>query len=136
MSAFNPHRLCLPDSTGRWLVETALIVSITAADRYCQVTTTQVTKAVFCSLKQVQAWLGHSPFYRIHKSHLVNLDHVIHISAGAYCQVTLRDHRQLPVAKSKRQLLLAALPSNEIAQPQSATITLTKLHPTKTSVAK
>jgi DNA-binding LytR/AlgR family response regulator len=120
MKAQIPTRLCLPDSLGIWLTNTCSIAYISADDKYCHVSALGLRKAVFCSLKYISERLSVPPFYQIHKSYIVNLDHASQIKRQQNWSIMMDDGTELPIAKSRRKGLLAAL-DHYNTPPQSVT---------------
>ncbi|MBD3638236.1 MAG: response regulator transcription factor [Crocinitomicaceae bacterium] len=69
-------------------------------------------------LKDVEALLPSSDFYRIHKSHIVNLDCITKYTNEDGPMVHLSDGTKLEVAVRRRQLLLTKLKQTEVVLKQ------------------
>jgi two-component system LytT family response regulator len=70
-------KIGLPFSTGTEFVKLADIVRIEADGSYCKVITVdKKTRLISRNLKEMQISLEGESFYRTHKSHLINLEHV------------------------------------------------------------
>jgi len=58
------------------------------------------------SLKTVGDWLDGLRFYRIHHSHIVNLDYIQHYIKGEGGIVILEDGSELEVSRRKKEYFL------------------------------
>ncbi len=67
----------LPFSSGTEFVKISDIIRIEADGSYCKVITSDgKTRLISRSLKEMQTSLEEESFYRTHKSHLINLEHI------------------------------------------------------------
>jgi two-component system LytT family response regulator len=67
----------LPFSTGTEFVKISDIIRVEADGSYCKVITIDgKTRLISRNLKEMQASLTDESFYRTHKSHLINLEHI------------------------------------------------------------
>lgn len=67
----------LPFSSGTEFVKTSEIIRIEADGSYCKVITIDgKTRLISRNLKEMQTALENESFYRTHKSHLINLEHI------------------------------------------------------------
>ncbi|MES2593130.1 MAG: LytTR family DNA-binding domain-containing protein [Bacteroidota bacterium] len=67
----------LPFSSGTEFIKTADIIRIEADGSYCKVITIDgKTRLISRNLKEMQTSLEDGSFYRTHKSHLINLEHI------------------------------------------------------------
>jgi len=58
------------------------------------------------TLKFYEELLTESGFLRVHKSHLINLDHVVKYNKGKGGQVTMSDGSVISVSSNKKVVLL------------------------------
>lgn len=99
--------ISLRDGSAVYRVPEDEIVRITAADDFCEVTlTNQRPKLVPGPLKALAASLPEG-FMRVHKSHIVNLQHVTAINPrpGGGQQLALSDGSSTPIGRSYRSLV-------------------------------
>jgi len=67
----------LPFSSGTEFIKISEIIRIEADGSYCKVVTTDgKTRLISRNLKEMQTSLEDQSFYRTHKSHLINLEHI------------------------------------------------------------
>lgn len=92
------NRVALSDMGGVLLVDLADIVNIAAHGAYSRVfiMSSKRTLTVAKTLKQFEDALGRS-FFRIHKSHLVNLDHLIKYESQDDA-ILMRNGQRIPIA--------------------------------------
>jgi two-component system LytT family response regulator len=62
-------------------------------------------------LKEIEEMIHHSRFYRVHNSYLVNLDYIKEYVKNEGHHIVLDDDTSVPVARSKKESLLALLHS-------------------------
>ncbi|CAH9049977.1 hypothetical protein PSECIP111854_00439 [Pseudoalteromonas sp. CIP111854] len=81
------------------------IVFIKAAGNYIEVTTPEQTHLLRATMKELEAHLPNTQFFRCHRSYFINLSHsqkVINARAG-HGYIVLKNQQQVPVSKSKRR---------------------------------
>lgn len=99
-----PTRFALHQSQGMVFISRSDILYCKAESNYTRFYLSEGRHYIVSkTLGEVGSKLPKSIFFRIHQSHLVNLEAVTCISRQ---HVVMLDHKQLPVARSKRQLLL------------------------------
>jgi len=70
-------KIGLPFSTGTEFVKIADIIRVEAEGSYCKVITTDgKTRLISRNLKEMQTALEDESFFRTHKSHLINIEHI------------------------------------------------------------
>ena len=70
-------KIGLPFSTGTEYIKIADIIRVEADGSYCRVVTTDgKTRLISRSLKEIQLALEDESFFRTHKSHLINIEHI------------------------------------------------------------
>jgi two-component system, LytTR family, response regulator len=101
------QRIILKTSDNIYLVEQNDIISCESDGCYTVFHTTRGEKIMVTGiLKEFDELLGECGFYRIHKSYLVNLRHVIRFEKQDGGFVVLSDNRKVPVASRKRDELI------------------------------
>ena len=83
------------------------IVRLEAGDDYTSVHTKGRTYLVYLALQDFERMLDGSKYVRIHRSHVVNLDHVLHFTPvdGGRFQLELTDGTKLPVSRAYARTL-------------------------------
>ena len=103
-------RLSLPTSQGWELVEIDNIVRCQSDGSYTSVYLTDGTHLTISrNLKQIEDSLPAELFYRVHNSHLVNLDHVrryLRVDGGS---LVMDDGSEVAVARSRKDKVLSLL---------------------------
>lgn len=102
-----PTRLAFHVSEGMILVPRTDILYCSAESNYTHIYTIEGRRYVVSkTLKQVAVKLSGRNFFRIHQSHLVNLEAIVCVTKH---DVRMRDQHELPVARQKRKELLKKL---------------------------
>ncbi|HAP65063.1 MAG TPA: DNA-binding response regulator [Cytophagales bacterium] len=103
-------KIVLPVLEGLEIIRAEAIIHCEAQDNFTLFTLTDGETRLICrTLKHYQSILEPLGFVRIHKSHLVNLEHITKYTKGKGGYVTLSNQRELPVAASRKSELLAQL---------------------------
>jgi len=101
------HKIILKTSDNIYLVEQNDIISCESDGCYTVFYTVRGEKIMVTGiLKDYDELLRDSGFFRIHKSYLVNLSHVIRFEKQDGGLVVLTDNRKVPVASRKREELI------------------------------
>lgn len=80
------------------------VLFIESMGDFSKITTTQQkTHFVLISLKNIEKQLPEKMFMRVHKQYIINLLHILHISAS---DIKLSSHVSIPLSAAYRQLLL------------------------------
>jgi two-component system, LytTR family, response regulator len=108
-SIANPQRmkLCIPSVKGVQVVDLQSLIYIEASSNYSHLFFTDRPR--ICASKPVHTYatlLEGSNFVRVHKSFVVNLDHVTAYVKGAGSNVLMTDGKAIDVARSKREVLM------------------------------
>ncbi len=102
-----PPRIALHSAAGIILLAWKDIMYATAESNYTRVYATGDRHYIVSrTLKEVENNFPASSFFRIHQSHLVNLDAIIRVSTS---EVHMSDHKVLPLARNKRKAFMNAL---------------------------
>ncbi len=100
-------KIVLPLLEGFEVVRIEEIVSCEAHDNFTDFHFTSRPKMMICrTLKFYEELLQESGFLRVHKSHLINLDHVAKYTRGKGGILTMTDGSEIGVSPQKRELLM------------------------------
>lgn len=103
-------RVALPTQTGITYVETNTIIRCEADDNYTNIILKCGKRLVVTkTLGTIEEIIGNDRFLRSHKTHLVNLDHVLEVGHEENKQVLLSNGEQIPLSRRKRSDFIAAL---------------------------
>lgn len=101
------YKIVLPLLDGFEVVCIRDIVHCSANDNFTDFHLPGKQKKMICrSLKFYEELLGESGFMRVHKSHLINLDHIVKYTRGKGGQVTMADGSVIDVSPNKKDELL------------------------------
>ncbi|MBK8566452.1 MAG: response regulator transcription factor [Saprospiraceae bacterium] len=107
-----PERIALATADGIHLFSTKSIIRLASEGNYTTVYFENGKKLLLAkTLKDMEESLAMHSFERIHKSHLVNLDHVQSYVNRFGGEVVMSDGSELPVAQRKKSTLLHRLGS-------------------------
>lgn len=104
------NRCALPSSKGIAFIPIKTMVRIKANDHFSEVYLDS-GKRVLVSLKvsRLEELLKGYRFYRIHRSHLINLNHLVHYHKGRTAEVELTDGSFLELARRKKEEFLQVI---------------------------
>lgn len=106
----DPSRLSIPSQQGYVMVKTADIVWCEAVNYYSVIHLVGGKQIVSTrSLKEVEDTLEGGSFLRIHRGHLINLDHLTRYIRGNGGQVIMSNGKELEVARLRKEELLARI---------------------------
>lgn len=106
-------KVALPTLSGFIFVMVKDIVRCEADNTYCTFYTTDKRKIVVSkTLKECEVILTDYPFFRIHNSHLINLDYIVEYKKGEGGTVRMTDGSLLDVSRRKKEELMFALRRN------------------------
>lgn len=106
----DPTRLSIPSQQGYVMVKTAEIVWCEAVNYYSVIHLVGGKQIVSTrSLKEVEDTLEGGTFLRIHRGHLINLDHLTRYIRGNGGQVVMSSGKELEVARLRKDELLARI---------------------------
>jgi two-component system LytT family response regulator len=96
-------KIALQGTDGLLFVRQHDILYAIADGNYTQVYLSDKRQArVLRKLKEVGQLLPDENFIRIHRSHLINLEHVVQFNAEESNMVTMSDGEMLPVARNRK----------------------------------
>ena len=100
-------KIVLPLLDGFEVVQVKDIVHCEANDNFTDFFLLGKPKKMICrTLKFYEDLLGDSGFMRVHKSHFINLDHIIKYTKGKGGQVTMADGSVIDVSPNKKEELM------------------------------
>jgi two-component system, LytTR family, response regulator len=103
-------KMMLPSLTGYDVVNIADIVRLESEINYTRFFfSTGKSTLISKTLKEFEPTLSRSGFYRIHRSHLVNMRHVVRFNKSGGGTVVLTDGTELEIARDRKDDFLAAL---------------------------
>ncbi len=99
-----PTRVALHVSQGIILLSRHDILYCIAESNYTHIYVSGGRHYILCkTLREVEARLPGNLFFRIHQSYLVNMEAIVCVTRQ---NVVMHDQKPLPVARTKRQMLL------------------------------
>lgn len=100
-------KIVLPLIEGFEVVKIGDIISCTAHDNFTDFIFAGRPKMMICrTLKFYEELLAESGFLRVHKSHLINLEHVAKYHRGKGGEITMSDGSIVPVSPQKRDAFM------------------------------
>jgi len=108
------HKIGLPTLTGLDFIQMEDIIFCRAEGNYTHITLKNKDIVVTRTLKEFEELLSEYNFLRIHRSYLINLDHILKYNRthqlpdveGDGGSVTLSNNLEVPVSREKRKILL------------------------------
>lgn len=101
-------KITIPTQTGFEVIDTKDIVYCQADDNYTHIFLQNGDKKLVSkTLAFIEKKLPDTAFVRIHKSYLININAIISYQKGKGGMVVLKNNKSLPVASSKKALLLS-----------------------------
>lgn len=102
------RKIILPLIDGFEVVKVEEIVCCTAHDNFTDFHFINKPKMMICrTLRHYEELLSDAGFMRVHKSHVVNLDHVVKYARGKGGELHLSNGMDIPVSPQKKDALLA-----------------------------
>ena len=109
---YTPDKIALPTQDGYTFVKIKDIIRCAAAGSYTRVFLKDHSSLLITrTLKHYEGVLADYDFFRVHKSHLINLQHIRKFIKGKKAFIELYDGQQIEVASRKRDALLRRLSS-------------------------
>lgn len=106
----NFNKIALPTDSGYEIVNPNKILYCQADSNYSSVTLVNGKKITLSkTLKYIDELLPKTNFHRIHKSYLVNLNHVVRFNKTVDLYLELNNGEQLPIASRKKESFLNAI---------------------------
>ena len=108
--ALQQKKFIFPNTSGFDLIEISQIVKCKADDNYTEFSFVDGSKKLISkTLKKVEEQLSDFGFLRVHKSHLVNLNHIISYQKGKYGFLLMSDQSEVSITSAKKGLLMELL---------------------------
>lgn len=96
-------KIVIPVNDGYNIIDMKDIVYCEALDSYTKIKLTNGTHHVVSkSLKEYEEMLEDKGFYRVHKSYLINIDHIVKIIKGVGAAVIMSDKQNIPISNRKK----------------------------------
>lgn len=100
-------KIGIPDDTGVRYVKTNDIIYCETYNRYTKVVTTQEEIISSYNIGKYQETLTQSFFYQLHRSFIVNINHIKRYDSSGY--VVMNNGTEIPVSKKNKTILLNAI---------------------------
>lgn len=100
----------LPTITGVLLIDVNRIIRFEAAGNYTNVMLEGNRKELVCrTLKEIEEAIKAYPFFRVHKSHIIAINHISEYQRSDGGFVLMKDGAQIPVSKNHKDELISLL---------------------------
>ena len=104
------QKLAIPTMDGYHFIPIKTIIRCESEGNYIRIFTKDHKNLLATKrLKEVEDLLLQHQFLRIHRSHLINLDYVVHYHKGKGGTVEMQDGTELSVSRSRKENLLKKL---------------------------
>ncbi|MEO8151214.1 MAG: LytTR family DNA-binding domain-containing protein [Bacteroidia bacterium] len=104
------QKVALPASNGLELVDMKDIIRCTADRNYTEMFLSQAKKLIISkNLKEIEDMLDDRIFFRVHQSHLINLNFVKRYIKGEGGQVLMNDNSYVDVSRRKKEEFLSLI---------------------------
>ncbi|MEJ7626611.1 MAG: LytTR family DNA-binding domain-containing protein [Ferruginibacter sp.] len=109
-NSLNPQKLLLPTNNGILAANVHEIIRIESSSNYCTFYISEKPKIVVAkTLKEYEELLTPCNFFRIHQSHLINLDYVEYFHPGLEEYVILKNGEHVEVSRRRKAEFLQKL---------------------------
>jgi two-component system LytT family response regulator len=100
-------KIALPTGDGISFINVDMIVRCESDSNYTYVFLSNGEKVVITkTLKQIEEALAEYPFYRVHQSHLVNLNHIVKFARDSGGYLVMSDRATITVARQRKDGLM------------------------------
>ncbi len=89
------------DSSNLWKINVNEIIAVSSSGNYSEIATLNNTILTIEKLKYFEDLLPKNAFFRTHRSHIVNIEHIVKIQEGRTGKVLLERQIELPVANRR-----------------------------------
>lgn len=101
-------KISIPTSEGLKVFKLDNIIRIEGSGAYCRIFFLEVKPLLISkSLKELEGTLPSNQFFRVHDSHIINMDHVKEYRKEDGGMVVLENDDQVPVSRKKKQEFLS-----------------------------
>lgn len=105
-----PEKMIVPVKNGYEIINVKEIVRVEGERNYARIHTSGGKNYLLSkTMRDLEDSLDPALFFRIHQSHLVNMNLIKGISSGLSTEITLTDGVKLPVSRNKKKGLMDAL---------------------------
>jgi two-component system, LytTR family, response regulator len=99
----NFSKIVIPVNDGYNIIDLKDIIYCEALDSYTKIQLIgNVHHVISKSLKEYEEMLEDKGFYRVHKSFLINVNHITKIIKGLGAAVIMSDHKNIPISNRKK----------------------------------
>jgi len=110
------NKIAIPSSDGLEMVQFSDVVRCEADRAYCQFYLANKTKLMVSKpLKEFEESLVANDFMKVHKSHIVNLNHVVKYVRGTNGYLVMTDNSSVPVSSRRKEAVLERLRQGSLA---------------------
>ncbi len=96
-------KIVIPVNDGYNVIDLKDIIYCEAFDSYTKIQLiNNVSHLISKSLKEYEEMLSDKGFYRVHKSFLINIHHIVKIIKGLGTAVIMSDQKNIPISSRKR----------------------------------
>ncbi len=104
------ERIAVPTSDGLMFLRLSEVIRLEADGSYTKVVQTNGSPIIISKhLGAVEQMTQSANFFRVHKSHIINLEHLIRYFRGEGGEVLLSDNSRLPVSRDRKDDFLEAI---------------------------
>lgn len=101
------HKIAIPIGDGMELLEPNEIIRCESDSNYTHIFLVSGKKITLAkTLKDVEENIEGSPFFRIHQSHLINMNHVAKFIKGDGAYVIMKDGTQIAISRNKKEAFM------------------------------
>ena len=101
------NKIALPIGDAMQLTEPDEIIRCESDSNYTHIFLTNGKKITLAkTLKEVEENISGNPFYRIHQSHLINMNHVSKYIKGDGAYVVMKDGTQIAISRNKKEAFM------------------------------
>ncbi len=101
------NKIALPIGNAMQFMEPDEIIRCESDSNYTHIFLANGKKLTFAkTLKDVEENIGGNPFYRIHQSHLINMNHVSKYIKGDGAYVIMKDGTQITISRNKKEAFM------------------------------
>ncbi|GAA3951049.1 response regulator [Chitinophaga oryziterrae] len=103
-------KIVIPVNDGYNVIDLKDIIYCEAFDSYTKIQLiSNVSHLISKSLKEYEEMLSDKGFYRVHKSFLINIHHIVKIIKGLGTAVVMSDQKNIPISSRKKDEFFAQL---------------------------
>lgn len=97
------NKICIPTSEGYEFINITHVIRCESDGNYTRIHLEgKPNLYVAKTLKQIEEALPKDRFFRVHKSHLINLDRIVKIFKNNGCSILLDSNDQVPISRNRK----------------------------------